>query len=769
MFNKQVDSLLILLLLPVLTFAQNCNLTISGTVEDANSGIPISYANVYLKEVKKGVVSDEVGFFQFQSICTGNYHLAVSHIGCATKEIYLNVRRDISLNIVLDHNNQLLDEVTVTGEVGKITTQETGSFNEASISENTDKNLASMLENISGVSTIRNGKNIAKPVVHGLYGNRLTILNNGIVQSGQQWGADHAPEIDPLIANRITVIKGVSTLEYPGNTLGSVVLIETRKIDKEPHLHGKVRGFFQSNGLGSGWNLQLQQYHEKLAWRVMGTMKKSADSRAPNYYLTNTSVEEANIAVQLEKSLTEDWISHLYFSSFNSNLGVLRGSHIGNLTDLQEALTRKVPFFTKDKFSYKIEAPSQKVNHHLLKLHSKYFIGKNQWVNFTYAGQLDLRKEFDVRRSGRTDLPALSLKQFAHFLEGKYERHFSNYWELKTGAQFNRVDNTNIPETGILPLIPDYIANESGVFALVNRQVDKVSLEFGGRYDYESQSVATISFHTPRKIVRYENKFQNFSALGGISYEVSKPIVLTYNMGFTSRNPEVNELYSNGLHQGVSGIEEGDPSLAKEKAFKNTLSAKVKGGKLFIESLFYFQNIYDYIFLNPQDEMRLTIRGAFPVFKYEQTDVHILGLDLASTYQFSKKINAVLKYSFIRGRDWRRDLPLINLPSNNLFVELNYQVPKIGTFENIKLQVNNKYVFKQTQTLLSQDFTPPPEGYDLIGLKISTDRLLGKMRLSLYVRVDNLLNVTYRDYLNRQRYFADDLGIDIAMGIGLTF
>jgi len=169
-----------------------------------------------------------------------------------------------------------------------------------------------------------------------------------------------------------------------------------------------------------------------------------------------------------------------------------------------------------------------------------------------------------------------------------------------------------------------------------------------------------------------------------------------YNIGYAARNPEVNELYSNGLHQGVSGIEEGDPNLDKEISVKNTLS--IKGNmknKLFFEGLFYYQKIDNYIFLNPQDEIRLTIRGAFPVFKYEQTDARLIGFDLAATYMVTERFNITGKYSYLNGYDLTNSLPLVYMPSNNLYAALNYQIPKFKKFQNLEFQINNRFVFEQ--------------------------------------------------------------------------
>ncbi|MGB0390468.1 MAG: TonB-dependent receptor [Salibacteraceae bacterium] len=770
MFNKISLLLVTVILIPAYLSAQNCDLTISGYITDISTGTPIEFANVYSKEAATGAVTDSSGFFEIKNLCKGPYHISVSHLGCLTQHQFILLERDTLMKINLDHNSKLLNEVNVIGESNTNTTQEIQTLTSKDISQSSEKNLANMIEDVAGVSSIKNGSGISKPVVHGLYGNRLTILNNGVAQSGQQWGVDHSPEIDPLVANKIRVIKGVGALEYQGNSLGSVILVEPKQIANDPHLHGNARYFFESNGLGNGINVDFEQYGKWLAWRAVGTLKKSGDKKTPDYYLRNTGNQEANFALELEKIWNKKLSSDLYFSSYNAELGILRGSQVGNLTDLENAFERNEPYYTEDKFSYSIDAPYQRVNHHLIKFNSKFKFSKEKWLSFTYAGQYNLRKEFDIRRGGRTDLPSLSLEQKSNFIELKYYHYLPKKWKLKTGAQANFVDNVNNPETGILPLIPDYLSRELGAFVMINKSFKRTILELGVRYDFENRKVATISNDIPRKIVRYDNNYQNLSAVGGISHELTNWLSLVYNLGYSVRNPEVNELYSNGLHQGVGGIEEGNPNLKPEVSLKNTLSLKGKiKSKLSFETLLYYQEFENYIFLDPQDELRLTIRGAFPVFKYKQTQAQITGFDVVLKYQIRDRLEFVTKYSFLYGRDKSNDIPLINMPANRLYGELNFQLPTLGSFEDFELQLNNKYVFKQNNLLSSQDYLAAPEAYNLLGLKVSSKRQFKKFVLNTHLRVENLLNVKYRDYLNRQRYFADDLRINIIVGINLSF
>ena len=89
--------------------------------------------------------------------------------------------------------------------------------------------------------------------------------------------------------------------------------------------------------------------------------------------------------------------------------------------------------------------------------------------------------------------------------------------------------------------------------------------------------------------------------------------------------------------------------------------------------------------------------------------------------------------------------------------------------ENIEFSVENKYVFRQLNLNGDQDFIPTPEAYNLLSAKLAGDIQLRKNRLRLFVRGMNLLNSKYRDYLNRQRYFADDIGMNIVLGARLKF
>jgi len=742
-----------------------CQLTLSGKVIDNATGEPLDYALVYTEEGARSVFTNESGAFQLSGLCPGGLHLSITHLNCAPVEQYIELEADSNMVFRLDHHAELLDEVVIHGHHDHSTTSYSSAISQDELRAESYKSLADISSRIVGVSSLRNGVASSKPIVHGMYGNRITIMNNGISQSGQQWGVDHAPEIDASSAHHISVVKGAAALEYMGSNMGAVILVDSKTPSSDPHLKGQFNYIYHSNGRGHTFNTSIEQASKQISWVLNGTFKHSGDTRTPNYFLKNTGRRERNFAFKAERKNTDKWHTDIYISSFNANLGILRGSHISNLTDLEDALERSEPFFTEDSYADSIAPPRQLVGHHLVKLENTWFLNEDSFIKATYGGQLNKRKEFDVRRSGRSDQPALDLQQFSHFGELKLLADIGTNITFKTGLQLEVIDNANLEGTGVLPLIPDYRSWNPGLFAVGQFNLRNTRFELGTRLDIRKFEVRRISNSLPREVIREERNFLNTVIMGGIVHEFNKQVSIRLNAGLAMRAPEINELYSNGLHQGVSGIEEGDPGLEAEQAIKlvGNLDWNPAEG-FFIQALGYYQRVSNYIYLQAQDSFRLTIRGAFPLFRYEQTNADIHGLDFLASLQLSKRLKAILKYARVRGRDRTADLGIVNLPADNLSLDLQYAAHSNGLLNNSYLHITGAYTWRQSRINEVQDFVVPPPAYFLLAMRLGSDiRLGGGKRLTIECFAENILNTQYRDYLNRLRYFADDLGRNIGM------
>ena len=745
------------------SFAQPCSFSIQGKIITKHGKSAIPFATVWIEELNRGEVTDGKGFFSFQNICKQNYTFQIQHIGYKTFHITLNPLEEKAFTLELDEDVYMLKELDIQTEYKKTeTSQSVSLLNQKEIENNFSKNLANILQDIPGVSVLQTGPGIAKPIVNGLYGSRVLIINNGIRQEGQQWGNDHAPEIDPNTAQNISVIKGASGVRYGTEAMGGIIVIEPSPI---PYNHKDIHTKILISGSSNGRMLTLNGAWEggniankNIGWKIQTSYKKAGDFHSPKYILTNTGVEELNVsgALGIDK---KKWKSDIFYSRFQTTLGILSSAHIGNLTDLQKALHSSEPLIIKD-FSYTIDNPKQYVSHSLFKWNAELKNILNGKMLFVYGFQNNMRQEFDIRRSKYTDKPALDLVLNTHSLDVIFEHKLLHNLRGEAGISGIFQQNTNTPGTGITPLVPNYDASTFGVFMLEKYSFQKpIGIEFGWRYDIKKIKVFTFDnglFVTP------QFWYQNISAILGISIQSIKHWDIRSHISSGWRAPNVNELFSQGLHHGAAGIEEGNKNLQAERSFTWANQLIFTHSNWLLDVSFFVQNIQNYIYLQPQKEFRYTIRGAFPVFHYQQTDAFLSGLNFLGSVKIIPPLEYKLTASLIRAIDITQNNYLIFIPADRVVNSLFYSW-NIPHNKKIVLGIKYKKVRTQDRVPENQDYLPPPNGYDIFDMEGGFDFLWRKNHFRVSCQANNIFNTSYREYLNRFRYFTDEIGRNISI------
>lgn len=751
--------------------AQSCNMNISGKVIDFHDQEPLSFAGVYVELQDKGVYTKEDGTFELSGICEGEIHLVISHLNCEPKKISFYLTADTSLTIVLQHHTEMLSTITVEDSLDDFSFGTThNSIQGKQLERLQGKPLADILAKIPGVNTLKSGSGISKPMIHGMYGNRIQIINNDVTQEGQAWGQEHAPEIDPFTAGKISVIKGVSAIKYGSNAIGGVILVEPSRLGGDRHLHGKVALIGANNGKQYQGSILLNggiPFLKRMQWRAQTSYKKAGDTFAPNYSLTNTGVEEHNYSFTTAYTGKKVY-SELYYSNFTSQIAILRSAHIGNLTDLENAFNRSEPFYTED-FSYDINNPKQQVQHQLLKSKTEVFFSDDVNLILKYSYQKNSRKEFDIRRGGRSEIPALDLLLTTKIYELNLAFFQTKKIRSEIGYNYKRQINITASETGVRPLIPNFSLRNQTVFGIVKWIPSKLTqFELGLRYDFKTLGVK--KYDRQNYLIDTLHYFDNYSASFGFMRKINEHLTYRTNLAFAYRAPQANELYSEGLHHGLAAIEEGDINLKNEQSVKfvNTFSY-IKSDKFNVNLTLYSHYAKNYIYLQPQSEPRLTVRGAFPVFLYKQTDVLLNGMDLAARLKLHKNLFWDGKLSVLRARNITEDEYLVLMPADNASANFVYRKVLANKTSAFEFSLGGKYVAKQWRVPQDEDFAPPPEGYFLMNAEISAEFKLKKQEFRIYLIADNLLNTSYRDYLNRLRYYADDMGRNIQLKLNFLF
>lgn len=769
-------------LLPSVALKAQCVLSVEVEVKDADLKEPLPGSTIQFIELKKASFADKDGKFVFRGICPGSYTLKVSHEACEPIILHLHIKKDEKITVLLPHLQNHLKEVQVTGYSASKPAMNATTVKGKQLDAVKGSSLAEGIAGVTGVSLLQTGTNIYKPVIHGLHSNRVLILNNGIRQEGQQWGSEHAPEIDTYIADRLTVVKGAASLRYGADALGGVVLVEPKLLRVQPGVGGELNlGMFSNNrqmnvsGMIEGNSLKNPAF----SWRLQGTFKRGGNARTPNYWLANSGVEEINFSAAAGWRGEKRGIE-FFVSQFNTRLAIFSGSHIGNVTDMFTAINSKEPpdFIRNVAFSYQIGRPYQAVSHQLLKIKAFQELKHQQRIQAIFSAQFNRREEFDVlrfqssSRSPGLDLSILTLSQdiiWDHFGSNKIKGSVG----MQTAYQHNYYQQRFF--------IPNYDAFQWGAFAIEKFNLNKLKIESGIRYDI--RSFFNITDNSGQRT--FTNRlYQGLSGNLNAIYSLGRGWELGALVSSAWRNPQINELFSDGLHHGAARLEKGQANLTVERSNAAQMHVAYRGEGWEIEAEAYYKNIQGFIFLRPTFPAQLTIRGAFPAFEFAQTNAILRGLDLTFRKQFSPHWQITTKGALLRAWDKNTEDWIIQMPADRAELHVTYQVASNKKLKDAYVKAQVQHVWMQTRVpatgnieiplpnggiQFASDYAPPPPAYTLVGLEMGGDYQLKNRSVTITLVVSNLMNTAYREYLNAFRYFSDDMGRNISLRLKWPF
>lgn len=730
-------------------------------VQDQDSRESLGFAVVKLLAPEKTVQANETGEFVFEGLCSGTYQILIQHFGCRDTVFSIHLNKSKKVVFKLPHSLNNLDEVDIMDKrVEMQKTQTVNQLSEEELAQTKGQSLGDILKNISGVTALNTGATISKPMLHGMQGYRLLILNNGIRQEGQQWGNEHAPEIDPFMAKKVAVVKGVNAIRYGSDAIAGVVLVEPNELPDTSAVTGEINLAGFSNGRTGAASGILEGSFDKVkgfSWRVQGSIKQGGAVKTPAYYLSNTGIKEHNFSYALGYHYKK-WGAELYYSKFNTSIGIYRGAHIGNLTDLQAALTRNKPADSLAEFSYTFDRPRQEAMHELIKALTHYHLSSKWRVKLQYARQYNLRKEYDLRRLTSQErqtgivYPDMNLRIASQTVDALLEHDNIKAFRGVFGASY--MNQNNVYEGRFF--IPNYLSNSFGLFASERYVMNYMEFELGVRYD---EKYLRSFFYEGTEWKEHTRSFKNITYNGGLIWKPLPFFNFFLNGGSAWRAPAPNELYSNGIHQGIGTIERGNKNFDSETCYNITATGIYKFKKITLEMTAYYNRFRNFIYLNPTGQLELTIRGAFPVFEYRQSNVSINGLDFKAEYAVSNYFSLITKGMLVRGWNFSNNDYLIYMPSDRADLTLKMKIPSWRVFKHSAIQINNQFVSKQWRAPKNVDFMEPPPAYYLLGVNLGTEIHVKKQKFLLNLSATNLLNARYREYLDQFRYYADAVGV----------
>jgi iron complex outermembrane receptor protein len=755
---------LFLLFINITIFSQtnSCSYSLNLTIKDDHTQEVLEGCNVLLVKENKLFTADASGKILIKKLCKGKYNIQITHIGCDTVLLELNIDRNITKEIYLHHVKVELGEVVVNDQKKDVTTPKT-TLKGNDVFKTRGLNLAQSLQQINGVRVLSTGANISKPIIHGLHSNRIVMVNNGVRLEGQQWGVDHAPEIDPFTADKFAVIKGAAAVKYGAEAMAGVVITEPKPMPIFRGSNLEINSAVFSNNRMGVISAALEGSNGKpknVSYRIQASLKRGGNQKLPSDWLINTGVAEANVSFTTAYHVNKLKLQ-FYASYFSTTLGLYTGAHVENLADLDRAIKSERPLF-KGGFTYNLDRPQQKAKHLISKLQAQYNWNSHHQSSVTIAQQENKRDEFDPRAF--IALPEMSLSLGTTSIDALHNIKANEHLNIEIGAQFIAQQNVNNPTSSRI-FIRNYENTNLAIFSTAQYQKDKLKLEAGLRIDNKH---FTSFYRRNDTLTIHTRNFNNVTASVGAMYAVTKQLRLSLNTATAWRPPAPNELYANGLHQGLASLEIGNQNFKAEQSFNTNFQIEYnKDSLLQIDVLVYNNYFNNFIYLQPVQPPALTIRGYYPVFEYRQTNANLMGADISIGYFLKSNLQVTAKASLLRAKNTLTKDWIILMPADRYELRLKHNF-KNNKFLKPYAEIGLVHVAEQTRipTKINGtdgDYAPPPKSFNLVDFEAGA--ILNKSKINIGLSVYNLLNTNYREYLNRLRYFANEAGLNIALRV----
>lgn len=737
-----------------------CDFILSGTTYEEHNPTPLSYAVIRVLELDTTFSSDDEGHYILEHLCSQEYTLVCSFLGFRPDTHTVFMDKDKGLFFTLHPENCELDEVVVSA--ASAYDVEIIDLN-MSVAENGIR----AIEEMSGASLLQTGNNTVKPINHGLHSSRLRVVQAGVSIENQQWGEEHGLELSGI--GDLT-LSDQNNLLYHHDGIGGVLIANPNiSVNEDTLLSSKgfLYSSMNSNGRSGKIGGELSSNLGFAPWigiKSFGSISRGGDVHTSKYNLNNTGYSNYDYGWMLDAK-HKKFNSTLFYSFVNQELGVFSGSHIENVTDFERAISATEPDdIHTGSFDYQIEGPKQAVQHELLSYKLKFL----DTYEVQVSRQFNQRQEFEGHIG---EVPQVDLQLNLTTLNGDL-RYYSKQKKWSTIVGVNGMNQTNT--WNYREFIPNYEINKIGGYLLLqnlNVKEKENWIVFGLRYDYYNNQFYLLS----------ENIRRNYVNLA-YSLEIRKKLEHGYTLSFTNgmswRPPSANELFSNGVHHGAATIEQGNPDLRKEVSNQVQIELSKQVGKITGSVNAYGNYMFDFIYSQPNGETVLTVKGAFPKYQYVQTNAILYGSDFNINYTLSDRAHATTRYSVIKTMDMETNKALIGITPNRIEQSISFQSKQFYPSQkdefvryNWKVGIEGQYFFRRENTNLALEFAPPPSSYVLLNTFV-VFQIKNKQDynpINIRLEVNNIFNTRYRNYMNRYRFFADEMGRNVKLTLEIPF
>jgi iron complex outermembrane receptor protein len=728
---------------------------VTGRLLNSLTGQPVAGATVQIDELRRQATSSSDGTFRFEDVAAGTYHLSVQSAGYSTRrtEVTVSSAAAPAVDIAVDPELHFQEVVSVgPGPRSQFEAfQPTSVLGGQELTKELETSLGETLEDQPGVAVRSFGSAPARPVVRGLDGDRVLIL-----QDGQRMGdvssqsGDHGVTVNPAAAQSIEVVRGPATLLYGANAIGGLVNVITNDIPMRP-IEGASGNFTfdaassAKEAVGAG---SIQVGNGQFALTAGGAGLRTGDYDTPEGEVANSQSRSGFANVGLGWTGQKGYFGGSYgYDDTKYGIPVVEGG---------------VLQLTPRRHSFSLRGGAHNLN------------GLFDEFRGTFTARRYKHDELEGDEVGTTFLNDTNEVEImgSHRAAGRLKGSIGG-WFL----------DRSFDAQGAEALSP--AVDQRGVAAFVYEELTwpHVTVQFGGRVDdvrYQPVDEPERSFTTPS------------GSIGVLLRPAAAEdrITIAATLAHTQRSPALEELFFFGLHHGNFAIELGNPDLQPEKALGFDVSLRWRAPRASGEITFFRNDINDFIYRNPIDHEDFEARedeylARFPgrelvghdhghegegegeeeeeelaIIDFVGADALLQGVEVHGDFQVAPGLFAEAALDYVRGTLKATGEALPRMPPLRLRGGLRYQR---GAF-----QAGGQVSGAAKQDRISGAETAT-DGYALLKLFTSYSFQSGRAVSTVTARLDNATNTLYRNHLSLIKDVVPEMGRNFKVLYNVSF
>lgn len=628
----------------------------------------------------------------------------------------------------------------------------------AALTQRQQPTLGETLTSLPGVDSTWFGPGASRPVIRGLGGDRIRVLTGGVgTMDASVVSPDHAVSVDPLLIDRVEIVRGPATLLYGGGAIGGVVnVIDGRIPESLPA--GPLTGRLEVRGDNAAAERAgaavLTGAAGRLAWRLDGFRRETDDLRIPGFAetparladhdeaeegppvrgrLPNSATASTGAALGLAYIGDQGHLG-LAYSGFDTLYGV--PGHAHHEEDAEKPAGEQHP-----EGGVRIDLRQRRLDVH------------GEWL--APAGllraakiQLGLADYRHEELEGET----LGTRFENEGYEGRFELLHAKLgaFEGALGLQSSRSD---FHAEGDEAFLPPTVTQNHALFLYEEAVTGGVTWQLGARAEHQR-----ITGGAGTGLPARSHSLATFT--GGAVWKITPGWLLAFSLSTNERPPNAQELFAGGPHAGTGAYELGDPSLGPERSTGLDLSLRRRLGRVTGEVSLFLNRFDGYIF----EQATGNEADGLPVFAFVQRDAGLRGGEAELTFHLheTRRTAADLRFfvDTVRATNTSDGTPLPRITPVRFGAAVDWRG---GPWS---LKAEWRHVESQDRTAPGETATP---GYDLVSLGVSRRITLERGHVEIFARVRNLLDETARVHASFLKDVAPLPGRSLMLGLRLAF